>query len=142
MIPADTARRYACEAALTRAVLPTGTEPLELGRSTRLFTTAQLRALTARDGGCRWPGCDVPPAACTPHHVTWWTNSGNTNVKNGALLCPVHHRMVHEDRWQLTWDHDHPDTLLIEAPAHWPLRPPTLTSPPPHTRQPQLPEAA
>ena len=142
MIPADTARRYACEAALTRVVLGAPAEPLELGRSARLFATSQVRALIARDQGCRWTGCDVPPVACTPHHVTWWDNGGSTGVTNGALLCPVHHRMVHEDRWRLSWATDDPGALIIEAPAHWPLQPPPITSPPPHTRQPRLPTAA
>ena len=142
MIPADTARRVACEAALTRVVLDAEAEPLELGRTTRLFSTAQVRALIARDQGCRWTGCDTPPVTCTPHHVTWWTNGGGTDVTNGALLCPVHHRMVHEDRWQLTRDPDNPGTLIIEAPAHWPLRPPPLHSPPLHSHQPHLPTAA
>ena len=142
MVPAETARRHACEAALTRVILDAPDAPLELGRSTRLFGTSQVRALIARDQGCRWTGCDAPPAACTPHHVTHWANGGGTDVANGALLCPTHHRMVHEDRWQLTWANDDPGTLTITAPAHWRHRPPPMTSPPPHTRQPQLPNAA
>ena len=142
VVPAETARRYACEAALTRVILATESEPLELGGSTRLFSTGQVRALIARDQGCRWPGCDAPPVACTPHHVRYWSHGGATDVTNGALLCAVHHRMVHEDRWRLTWAGDAPGTLTIEAPAHWTLRPPPLTSPPPHTHQPRLPKAA
>lgn len=142
VIPADTARRYACEAALTRVILDAPTEPLELGRTTRLFSTSQVRALMARDQECRWTGCDAPPIACTPHHVTWWANNGATDVTNGAMLCPVHHRMVHEGRWRISWATDDPETLVIKAPAHWPHRPPPLTSPPPYRRQPRLPRAA
>ena len=133
MIPADSARRFACEAALTRVVLDAEAEPLELGRTTRLFSTAQVRALIARDQGCRWPGCDVPAVACTPHHVTWWTNAGTTDIGNGALLCPVHHRMVHEDHWQLTRAPDQPRHPAHRSPH--PLDPP-LHSPPPHTHLP------
>jgi hypothetical protein len=28
-------------------------------------------------------------------------NGGSTNLDNLALLCHRHHRMVHEDNWQL-----------------------------------------
>ena len=40
------------------------TQPLEVGRATRVVSPAQRTALAVRDGGCRYPGCDRPVAWC------------------------------------------------------------------------------
>jgi hypothetical protein len=87
-LPAATARRLACDAAVTRVVVarqrhhgdgadPAGdlaarlrtamallppalggapSEPLDVGRSTRVVSPAQRCSLAVRDGGCRFPG--------------------------------------------------------------------------------------
>ena len=31
-----------------------------------------------------------------PHHVQWWIHDGPTDLDNLILLCPAHHRAVHE----------------------------------------------
>lgn len=97
IIPAETARRYMCEAALNRVLLATEKEPLELGRTTRLFTPIQVKAMITRDRTCQWRGCEVPAMRCTPHHTVPWSRGGESNTGNGIMLCPVHHRMSHED---------------------------------------------
>ena len=56
-----TVRRLACDAHLLPAVLGADSIPLDLGRVTRLFSPAQRRALTIRDKGCAFPGCDRHP---------------------------------------------------------------------------------
>jgi hypothetical protein len=81
-------------------------EPLDVGRASRVATPAQRRALAARDGGCLFPGCDTPPIWCEPHHwLIHWLDGGETNLDNLALLCRRHHRFVHEDGWRMSQDH-------------------------------------
>jgi Domain of unknown function (DUF222)/HNH endonuclease len=67
------------------------------GRTRRLPTAAQRLALTARDGGCSFPGCSAPAVWCQTHHVISWTAGGTTDLDNLTLLCGLHHR-EHEKR--------------------------------------------
>ena len=53
------------------------------------------RALSSRDHGCRFPGCPATHRL-HGHHVTHWANGGETSLDNPILLCPTHHRLVHE----------------------------------------------
>lgn len=69
--------------------------PLDLGRSRRHASGRQRRALHVRDGSCRFPGCSQRHRLI-PHHVTWWSRHGPTDMANLVLLCPTHHRAVHE----------------------------------------------
>ncbi len=103
-ISAGTARRLAAEAEIIPVMLGTDSEVLDLGRSARLFTEAQRRAMAARDGGCIWPGCDVPPAWCEAAHLTPWLFAGPTDLANGALLCAHHHRRFDHEGWALRRD--------------------------------------
>jgi uncharacterized protein DUF222/HNH endonuclease len=77
------------------------TQPLEVGRATRVVSPAQRTALAVRDGGCRYPGCDRPPAWCEAHHLRHWLHGGATDLENLVLLCRAHHRAVHEGHQRL-----------------------------------------
>ncbi|WP_435200579.1 DUF222 domain-containing protein [Janibacter sp. GS2] len=88
-------RRMACDAGIIPVVLGGDGEILELGRSVRLFTPGQRRAVWLRDGGCTYPGCTMPPQWCDAHHVDWWSRGGASDVSNAALLCQRHHTKVH-----------------------------------------------
>ncbi|SHH41943.1 protein of unknown function [Jatrophihabitans endophyticus] len=66
----------------------------------RLFTETQRLALIARDGGCTFPGCDVPPAWTQAHHVVDHANGGPTTIANGALVCGHHHRQHQRQGWR------------------------------------------
>jgi hypothetical protein len=77
-------------------------QPLNLGRATRVVSPAQRHALAVRDRGGVVPDCDRPLAWCDDHHLQHWADGGPTNLDNLALLCRAHHRAVHEDGWQLT----------------------------------------
>jgi hypothetical protein len=59
------------------------------------------RALTARDGHCRWPGCERAASWSAAHHVVHWIHGGTTDLDNLILLCHRHHWMVHEGNWQI-----------------------------------------
>lgn len=100
-ISAGRARRQACTAGSIPMVLGGDSVPLDLGRRTRLFTTAQRLAMAVRDGGCTFPGCDKPPGWTEAHHITPWSRGGTTTVDDGALECPVHHHIVHDEGWQV-----------------------------------------
>jgi Domain of unknown function (DUF222)/HNH endonuclease len=100
-IVAETVRRLACDAALTTLAVGPGGEPSGPGRAVRTVPPALRRAVVLRDRGCRFPGCDRPPAWCEVHHLVAWSAGGPTTLANLALLCRVHHRRVHEEGWRL-----------------------------------------
>jgi len=102
-INAEVVRRIACDCAMTRVLLDGRSEPINVGRCTRTFPPAMMRALAVRDQHCRFPGCDRPPAWCDGHHLIHWIDGGETSVANGCLLCRRHHRFVHELGWELRW---------------------------------------
>jgi hypothetical protein len=101
------------------------TQPLEIGRTSRVVTAAQRAALVVRDGGCAVAGCDRPPAWCEAHHLRHWLHGGPTDLENLALVCRAHHRAVHEGGWRLARDSDG-----------------RLTATPPHRRPQPAPAAA
>jgi hypothetical protein len=90
-------------------------QPLDVGRATRVVQPAQRIALAVRDGGCVFPGCDRPLAWCEAHHLWHWLDGGPTDLANLALLCRAHHRVVHEGGWQLTRG---PDGRFTAYPPH------------------------
>ena len=94
-IPAETARRIACDCVVTPIV------DGEMQSSARLVSGKLRRALDVRDRHCRFPGCDVPAIWTDAHHIEHWANGGLTKLFNLILLCRRHHRLVHEGRWQL-----------------------------------------
>ncbi len=101
-ISATEARRLACEAGIIPAVLGGKSQPLDVGRKKRFHTGAQRIALAIRDGGCTAEGCDYPPGLCHAHHDISWGRNGDTNVKDGRLLCPRHHALAHNPRYNTT----------------------------------------
>ena len=119
VIDPNTARLWACDA-IVHEVLMDGTIPLALGRANRTFTPAQLRAMAARDLGCRWPGCDQPPSRCQGHHLQWWERDhGSTDLENGAMFCKFHHRQLHTGRFWIDFgdDPDDPHSFDIYGPG-------------------------
>jgi hypothetical protein len=101
LLGAGAVRRMCCDAELIRVVMSADGEVLDLGRITRVPSAAQRRALVIRDGGCVFPGCDLPASRCDAHHLRWWSAGGRTDLANLALVCAFHHRCVHEGGWQL-----------------------------------------
>jgi hypothetical protein len=99
-ISAATARRLACEAGIVPVVLGGGSQPLDVGRAKRYFTPAQRVAMGIRDGSCTARGCDAPPAMCHAHHDDPWSGHGHTDLARGRLLCPFHHRRIHDPEYE------------------------------------------
>src|SRR5690606_19255298 len=90
-----TIRRLACESALVGMIDDESGEPLSVGRKTRAIPPALRRALHARDGGCRFPGCDRT-LLLHAHHVVHWADGGETKLSNLLSLCTFHHWLLHE----------------------------------------------
>ena len=112
-VPIAAVRRLACDADLIPMVLGTNNRVLDLGRSHRLFPHWMRRAMTARDGGCTFPGCQIPATWCEAHHLTPWWNGGETTLECSALLCPSHHHAIHSGQWHATRS---PDGALTFTP--------------------------
>src|SRR5579864_4459429 len=99
-VPAETVRRLACDAALTR-ITGQGELVAEISRASRTIPPAMRRALADRDRGCVAQHCTRPVEWTDAHHLRHWADGGPTTMANLILLCRTHHRMVHEDGWQL-----------------------------------------
>ncbi|WP_228255140.1 HNH endonuclease signature motif containing protein [Ornithinimicrobium avium] len=91
------AGRYACIGDLTPVVLGELGEPLDLGRTQRLASPGQFKALLVRDKTCTFPGCTIPGSWCESHHLIWWCRDGDTDIILLVLLCPRHHTVVHAE---------------------------------------------
>jgi hypothetical protein len=111
----ETARRIACDAVKTVVTvapdadgaifwlspITTPALPLSVGRATRTIPAPIRTALVLRDHGCRFPGCDRPPAWTDGHHIIHWADGGPTELENLVSLCRRHHRAVHEQGWRI-----------------------------------------
>jgi hypothetical protein len=100
-IPAETARRLACDAAITPIQFESNQPRADT--TLRIPSGSQRKALVARDRGCRIQGCDRPPAWTDAHHIQHWADGGKREMDNLVLLCRRHHRRVHEEGWRLSW---------------------------------------
>ena len=94
-VSAETLERIACDCGVTTIEEDAFGEPLNIGRRSRTIPPPMRRALQARDGGCRFPGC-TSHRICDGHHIQHWRDGGETSLDNLVLLCRHHHRLVHE----------------------------------------------
>ena len=100
----ETIRRLACEAEIIPLVLDGKSVPLDVGKSKRLATAYQRRALAAVHETCAIDGCSVKFSHCEPHHIDYWENGGATDLNNLVPLCSRHHHAAHEGGWKLRLD--------------------------------------
>jgi hypothetical protein len=109
----ETIRRLACEAEIIPLVLDGKSVPLDVGKSKRLATAYQRRALAAVHETCAIDGCSVKFSHCEPHHIDYWENGGATDFNNLVPLCSRHHHAAHEGGWRLSLN---PETrkLLVQ----------------------------
>jgi hypothetical protein len=129
-VTAATARRVACDAGVIPVVLGADSEPLDIGRHSRVVPAGLRRALHLRDGGCRFAGCDRPAGWCDAHHIRHWADGGETSLANLVLLCAHHHTLIHEG-WRLSGDpagtlrFQRPDRTRLDLTSEPRCRPPT-----------------
>ncbi len=76
----ETIRRLACDASVTRIVLAPDSQPLDIGRKTRVVPAGMRRALVARDRGCNQAGCDRPARWCDAHHIRGSANRARSRL--------------------------------------------------------------
>ena len=103
-LPVETVRRLACEAEILPVVLDGRSVPIDVGRSKRLATVHQRRALEAIHPTCAIPDCEVIFDHCNVHHIDYWENGGSTDLNNLVPLCSRHHHAAHEGGWKLQLD--------------------------------------
>jgi hypothetical protein len=87
---------------LVRIVMDAEGQVLDLGRTVRLATTAQRRAVIARYATCWVDGCPLPATMCQIDHADGWAAGGATNLSNLGPACQFHNRdrYRHPDRYQ------------------------------------------
>ncbi len=85
-ISAKQVERIACDCSVTRILLGADSTVIDVGRSKRVVTPAQRKALVARDEHCAWPGCDRPVSFTNVHHLVHWMKGGPGDLDNLALL--------------------------------------------------------
>jgi len=123
---------YLCESGTVGVLFDDDNNVIDVGREQRLFTKRQRTGLGIRDGGCRYPGCDKPPAWTEAHHVREWARHGGcTDIVNGILLCRYHHMLIHETHSEIIREGGtywlkpgkilDPTQTLIEMPSKNPL---------------------
>ncbi|MFN2463592.1 MAG: DUF222 domain-containing protein [Candidatus Dormibacteria bacterium] len=100
-ISASALERFSCDATTTVMSLDGRLIEGELDFTHPRPTKRQRRALAARDGGCRYPGCHKSPSQCQVHHVQFRSHGGLTKLSNLILLCSFHHWKAHEGGWQI-----------------------------------------
>ena len=105
-------RRLLCDADIIPAVLGSDGELLDIGRKTRVVPLGIRRAVTLRDRGCIWHGCDRPAGWTDAHHVRFWGDGGSTSYDNLVLLCPYHHAEIHRGEWIIRMDDPHHPALI------------------------------
>jgi len=98
-ISAQAVADLADQADLAWCVKNTHGAVLALGRSRRIATRPQTLALIARDGGCSFPACEVPPQWCERHHIVSWIDGGATDLDNLTFLCGYHHANFANRGW-------------------------------------------
>ena len=69
-VPSNELGVVMCDCELTRIVINADGVPLDLGRTERLFTGPQRKAVIARDRECVWPDCHAHARWCHIHHLT------------------------------------------------------------------------
>jgi hypothetical protein len=100
LVPAETFRKISCDAGLIAIATDAQGHPLDVGRKTRTIPPSIRRAVEARDRCCRFPGC-ANRASLDAHHAEHWIHGGETRLSNLVLLCPFHHRLVHDGGFEV-----------------------------------------
>jgi hypothetical protein len=128
-ISGEAVRRICCDAGLHRHVTVGRSVTVDFGRQTRTISDSLFELLAARDGGCRWAGCEIQPEYCDAHHAREWVDDGGeTQPDNLPLLCWYHHHVVHEQHWSIEPLGAGQFELISPTGSRHQLRPPRLAT--------------
>ena len=89
----ETAERLACDA--RRLTIKPHGRDLVHSRVGRCASYAQMRALHKRSDHCQYPGCTAA-RELEAHHLVADEDGGRTELANLILLCPRHHKLLHD----------------------------------------------
>jgi hypothetical protein len=121
----ETAERLACDARRL-AIKPSGRD-LVHSRVGRCASYAQQRALHKRSSHCQYPGCTAA-RELEAHHLTPVERGGKTELYNLILLCPRHHKLLHDHHIRTSGNAEYPffaDEAGRAITANQPHAPPT-----------------
>jgi hypothetical protein len=89
----ETAERLVCDA--RRLAIKRSGRDLVHSRVGRCASYAQQRALHKRSTHCQYPGCTAA-RELEAHHLIPVERGGKTELDNLILLCPRHHKLLHD----------------------------------------------
>jgi hypothetical protein len=89
----ETAERLACDA--RRLAIKSNGRDAVHSRVGRCASYAQQRALHKRSSHCQYPGCSAAHEL-EAHHLIPVERGGRTELDNLILLCPRHHKRLHD----------------------------------------------
>ena len=104
-ISPETAERLTCDARRL-TIKPTGRDLLH-SRVGRCASYAQQRALHKRSSHCQYPGCTAS-RELEAHHLIAVEREGKTELDNLILLCPRHHKLLHDHHIRTSGHGDRP----------------------------------
>jgi hypothetical protein len=108
----DTLLRHVATNGILERLLRAGHRIIDHGRSIRVFTESQKRAMAARDAGSRISR--ESPWACHAHHSPPFDHGGTTDINNGYLKTRREHLDHHRRGFT---DHIDPDgTITLISP--------------------------
>jgi hypothetical protein len=100
-LPDRVVLRLLCEGRIRTVIHDSTANVLDVGRSHRLVTDRQYRALLARQHGhCAHPGCPNTKNLHA-HHRIHWIHGGRTDLANLLLLCERHHVAHHAGQFHI-----------------------------------------
>ncbi|SJM49891.1 HNH endonuclease signature motif containing protein [Agrococcus casei] len=103
-VPVAEVSRIICDGAVQAAITDDSGNVLKLGRSQRLFSPTQRKALNVAYPTCATDGCGIPAVWAEAHHIKHWSRGGRTDLDNGVNLCSFHHHQVHLEHLKMTQD--------------------------------------
>ncbi|MCE9620709.1 MAG: HNH endonuclease, partial [Actinomycetia bacterium] len=92
---------YLCDCIIHSILRDANSAPVGFGRARYTVPRKLFRQIAARDGGCRFPGCNRHVRHSDAHHIIYWRDGGETEYWNLVLLCSRHHHLVHQQRLHL-----------------------------------------
>jgi hypothetical protein len=101
----ETAERLVCDARRL-TIRPVGRD-LVHSRVGRCASYAQQRALHKRSAHCQYPGCTAA-RELEAHHLIAVEHGGKTELDNLILLCPRHHKLLHDQHIHTSGTSEHP----------------------------------
>ncbi|GAA3324824.1 HNH endonuclease signature motif containing protein [Paeniglutamicibacter sulfureus] len=111
-IPISEVRRRLATDGTIPLVLGGQGEILDVGQEMRFAPDHVRRAVLARDGGCFYPGCTVPPEHLEMCHIDGFAQGGHTSVHKFTPGCTSHHHMADNGLLELVIHNGIPHVVL------------------------------